>query len=45
METLKKKCNEVIAEIEVLMDNLEAYKNEGWVLNFCDKLNQLSITY
>lgn len=44
-EYLKKKCNEVIADVEVLLKQLDSYKDSGWVLDFCDTLNKLSVTY
>lgn len=45
MEELKKKCNDVLKDIETLMKHLEEYKDNGWVLDFCDSLNKLSVTY
>ena len=44
-EYLKKKCNEVIADVEALLKQLDSYKDDGWVLDFCDTLNKLSVTY
>ena len=44
-EYLKKKCNEVIANVEALLKQLDSYKDSGWVLDFCDTLNKLSVTY
>jgi hypothetical protein len=44
-EYLKKKCNEIIFDVEILLKQLEKYKDSGWVLDFCDSLNKLSITY
>ena len=44
-EYLKKKCNEVIADVEALLKQLDSYKDSGWVLDFCDTLNKLSVTY
>lgn len=44
-EELMKKCSDAISEVADLMNLLSEYRNEQWVLNFCDKLNQLSITY
>ena len=44
-EYLKKKCNDVLADVEALLKQLEKYKDNGWVLDFCDTLNKLSVTY
>jgi hypothetical protein len=44
-EYLKKKCNDMIADVEVLLKQLDSYKDSGWVLDFCDTLNKLSVTY
>ena len=44
-EYLKKKCNDVLADVEALLIQLEQYKDNGWVLDFCDTLNKLSVTY
>ena len=44
-EYLKTKCNEMIADVEALLKQLEGYKDNGWVLDFCDTLNKLSVTY
>ena len=42
---LKDKCNAVITDVKTLLIQLEKYKDEGWVLDFCDTLNKLSIIY
>ena len=44
-EYLKKKCNDVLADVEALLKQMEDYKDEGFVLDFCDNLNKLSVTY
>jgi hypothetical protein len=44
-EILKKKCNDLIADAESLLKQLERYKDDGWVLDFCDSLNKLSVMY
>ena len=44
-EYLKKKCNEVLADVEALLKQMERYKDDGWVLDFCDTLNKLSVMY
>ena len=44
-EYLKKKCNDVLADVEALLKQMEDYKDEGFVLDFCDSLNRLSVMY
>ena len=44
-EYLIKQSNNLLAQVEVLLKQMEKYKDEGWVLAFCDSLNKLSVTY
>ena len=44
-EYLKKKCNDVLADVEALLKQLKEYKDDGWVLDFCDSINKLSVMY
>ena len=45
MDDLMKECDKVLGEVSVLLDKLSPYKDYQFVLDFCDKLNNLSITY
>lgn len=45
MDILKKKCDDVLAEVADLVGMLSDYRDEQWVLDFCDKLNHYSIQY
>lgn len=42
---IEAKC--IINNLTEFMNNIkkEGYQNEQWVLDFCDELNKLSITY
>lgn len=44
-EYLKNKCSETVDNVVALLKELERYRNEQWVLDFCDTLNKLSVTY
>ena len=44
-QILQNKCKALQLDISVLLDQLAEYKDELWVLDFCDKLNELSIKY
>lgn len=45
MDDLMKECDKVLGVVSDLLDKLSPYKDCQFVLDFCDKLNQLSITY
>ena len=45
MDKLKKKCQTMLLDITALINQLAAYKDEQFVLDFCDKLNELSVKY
>ena len=45
MEELKKQSEEVVEQLTSLLKQMESYKDEEWVLDFCDTLNHLSVTY
>ena len=44
-EDLKRRCADILSEVDELISKLEGFRNEQWVLDFCDKLNQYSIQY
>jgi len=44
-EALKRKCADILSEVGEVISQLEEFRNEQWVLDFCDKLNQYSIQY
>ena len=45
MEKLKARCTLVLKDVADLIAKLSDYKDEQWVLNFCDELNKLSVKY
>ena len=45
MEKLKARCTLVLKDVADLIAKLSDYKDEHWVLNFCDELNKLSVKY
>ena len=44
-QELKKRCADLLAEVGEIINQLEDFRNEQWVLDFCDKLNHYSIQY
>lgn len=44
-EKLKEECSKSLLKTRELIEALQDYRNEQWVLDYCDKLNQLSIIY
>lgn len=45
MEELKKQSEEVVEQLTSLLKQMESYKGEEWVLDFCNTLKHLSITH
>lgn len=44
-EQLIKECNTLLYQLTELINKLEPYKHEQFVLDFCDSVNELSVKY